>query len=151
MMNRRALLLSTGALWAAPQPEVTVLYGDRDVSLAASRVEAGDLWIKPADLPRINEFVIKPQGACREDICIPLPKALKRNGWINLCGFARKLKQSVVNEGSVWSFGELPLLRNGFLESRVAPDFAIKDRAGKTVRLTDFRGRKILLLSWASW
>ncbi len=151
MMNRRALLLSTGALWAAPQPEVTVLYGDRDVSLAASRVEAGDLWLKSADLRQINEFVIKPQGACREDICIPLPKALKRNGWINLSGFARKLKQSVVNEGSVWSFGELPLLRNGFLESRVAPDFAIKDRAGKTVRLTDFRGRKILLLSWASW
>lgn len=151
MMNRRALLLSTGTLWAAPQPEVTVLYGDRNVSLAASRVEAGDLWIKSADLPQINEFVIKPQGACLEDICIPLPKALKRNGWINLSGFARKLKQSVVNEGSVWSFGELPLLRNGFLESRVAPDFAIKDRAGKTVRLTDFRGRKILLLSWASW
>ena len=58
MMNRRALLLSTGALWAAPPPEVTVLYGDRDVSLAASRVEAGDLWIKPADLPQINEFVL---------------------------------------------------------------------------------------------
>ena len=151
MMNRRALLLSTGALWAAPQPKVTVLYEDRDVSLASSRVEAGDLWIKSADLPRINEFVIKPQGACREDICIPLPKALKRNGWINLSGFARKLKQSVVNEGSVWSFGELPLLRTGFLESRVAPDFAIKDRTGKTVRLTDFRGRKVLLLSWASW
>ena len=126
MMNRRALLLGTGSLWAAPQPELTVLYGDRDVSLAASRVEAGDIWIKSADLPRINEFVIKPQGACREDICIPLPKALKRNGWINLSGFARKLKQSVVNEGSVWSFGELPLLRNGFLERELPRTLPLK-------------------------
>ena len=114
-------------------------------------MEKGELWIASTELPKINEFTVKPQGACREDICIPLAKELKRNGWLNLSGFARKLKQAVVNEGGIWSFGEMPLLRGGFLQSRVAPDFAIQDRKGKTVRLSDFRGRKILLLSWASW
>ena len=151
MMNRRMILLGSGALWAAPQSGVTVLYDDRAISVTASRVEKNDLWIASTELPKINEFTVKPQGACREDICIPLGKELKRNGWLNLSGFARKLKQAVVHEGSTWSFGEMPVLRSGFLQSRIAPDFAIKDRQGKTVRLTDFRGKKVLLLSWASW
>lgn len=151
MLDRRSLLLATGTLWGAPKAGATVLYGDREISLADSRVENADLWIPAADLPRINEFVLKPQGACREDVCIPLAKELKRSGWLNLSGFARKVRQSVVNEGPLWSLGEMPLLRTGFLQSRTAPDFAVQNRQGKTVRLTDFRGRKILLLSWASW
>ena len=28
---------------------------------------------------------------------------------------------------------------------------ALEDREGKTVRLQDFRGKKVLLLTWASW
>ena len=80
-----------------------------------------------------------------------MPKALKRANWINLTGFARKVRQAFVQEGNLWSFGEMPVLRSSFLQSRVAPDFAVADRQGKPVRLTDFRGRKILLLSWASW
>lgn len=151
MINRRMMLLGTGALWGAPKVGMTVLYGDRETALPDSRVENGELWIPSAEMPRINEFTVKPQGACREDVCIPLPKALKRNGWLNLSGFAHKVRQSVVNEGSIWSLGEMPLLRTGFLESRTAPDFAVQNRQGQTVRLKDFRGRKILLLTWASW
>ncbi len=142
MMNRRLMLLGSGALWAVPQSGATVLYDDRAIAVTASRVEKGDLWIASTELPEINEFTVKPQGACREDICIPLGKELKRNDWLNLSGFARKLKQAVVNEGSIWSFGEMPVLRSGFLQSRVAPDFAIQDRKGKTVRLTDFGEEK---------
>ena len=151
MINRRFLLLGTGALWGAPKAGATILYGDRETALPDTRVENGDLWIPASELARINEFTVKPQGACREDVCIPLPKALKRNGRLNLSGFARQVRQSVVNEGSTWSFGEMPMLRAGFLESRTAPDFAVQNRQGKTVRLKDFRGRKILLLTWASW
>jgi peroxiredoxin len=33
----------------------------------------------------------------------------------------------------------------------MAPDFEMKDRAGKLVRLSDFRGKKVMLVTWASW
>ncbi len=33
----------------------------------------------------------------------------------------------------------------------LAPDFALPDREGRTVRLSDFRGKRVLLLTWASW
>ena len=151
MINRRVLLGAASAMWGAPTAMLTLLYDGRQTALAKSRVESGDLWIPVAELPRVNEFTVKPQGACRADVCIPLPKALKRGGWLNLSGFAQQVRQAVVNEGALWSFGEMPEVRSGFLQSRTAPEFSAPDRQGKPVTLHDFRGRKVLLLTWASW
>jgi len=151
MTTRRTMLAATTMLWSAPPARSSVLYRDRLTALSSSRLESGDLWIPVADLPAVNGFTVKPQGACRDEICIPLAKTLKKSNWVNLSGFARKVRQPLVNEGATWSLGEMPALRSGFLQSRIAPDFAAKDRQGKTVHLKDFRGRKILLLTWASW
>ena len=32
-----------------------------------------------------------------------------------------------------------------------APDFALPNREGEVVRLSDFRGKKVLIITWASW
>ncbi len=51
----------------------------------------------------------------------------------------------------MWSFGEIPVMRGSFYQSRIAPDFAVPDRKGKIVHLSDFRGKKVLVVTWASW
>jgi|SRR5579883_151975 len=154
-MNRREFLVAsagTAAAFAAPSAGMaTVLYNDATVKLGMARQDAKDLWVRAADLPRINEFEVKPQGACRADMCIPVPKALKNGPWFNLTGFSRKLGQAYVNESGVWSFGEIPVMRGSFYASRIAPDFAVPDRKGKVVHLSDFRGKKVLVFTWASW
>jgi peroxiredoxin len=33
----------------------------------------------------------------------------------------------------------------------MAPDFAVPDRRGNPVRLSGFRGKKVLVVTWASW
>ena len=154
-MNRRQFLFASGAATlAAGVPSTTsatVLYGDRTVALDKTRMERDDLWVRATDLPRINEFELKPQGACRVDICIPIPKTLKQGEWFNLTGFSRKIGQAYVGDSSVWSFGEVPVVRRGFLNSRVAPDFAVPDRKGRVIHLSDFKGKKVLVVTWASW
>jgi hypothetical protein len=153
--RRTFLLASGGAALAAAAPAVTttatVLYGDRSVTLDQARAGGKDLWVRSADLPRINEFVLKPQGACRADLCIPIAKELKEGEWFNLTGFARNIHQAFAADSGVWSFGEIPVLRGSFVNSRIAPDFAVPDRKGRIVHLSDFRGKKVLVLTWASW
>jgi hypothetical protein len=153
-MNRRDFLVAASASLASGAPattSATVLFGENSVALDKVRTEGDSLWIQSKDLPRVNEFEVKPEGACRADVCIPLSKALKAGNMFNLTGFARKLGEPVVIDQNVYSFGEIPVLRGGFYNSRIAPDFAVPDRKGKVVHLSDFRGKKTLVITWASW
>jgi hypothetical protein len=132
----------------------TILYDSRAVALARVDVDAsGALWVQKKDLPRINGFEIKPQGACRADICIPIPRGMMRGDTFNLTAFAQRVGQKFIAdpESRVWSFGEIPVMQGAYLDSRIAPDVEVPDRKGKPVRLSQFRGKKVLLVTWASW
>jgi len=165
-MQRRDFLRIVGAASLAPPAgtasgapaaaAATVLFDDRAVTLERvgrdpkKRVDA--LWVRTHDLPRINGFEVKPQGACRADICIPIPKAMLRGDYFDLTAFAKKIGQPVVADAGarVWSFGEIQALGGG-LASRMAPDLVVSDRAGHPVHLSSFRGKKMLVVTWASW
>ena len=160
-MKRRDFIKSMGAgavmlpgmATAQDSARDTVLYDGRAVVLSRATVDNDALWIQRADLPSINGFELKPQGACREEICIPIPRPMLRGARFNLTAFAERIGQRVVADPAtrVWSFGEIPVVRGAFLESRVAPEFSVPDRKGRPVRLSRFRGRKVLVVTWASW
>jgi hypothetical protein len=152
-----AALLPRG-LTAQPQPPAgaTLLYDDRAVSLDRVRTDGANpakLWVQTRDLPRINEFELKPEGACRADLCIPVPKSIVDGDYFDFSAFAKLTGQAEVSDTAsrTWSYGEMPVLRGAFLESRVAPDFSVPDRQGRAVKLSDFRGKKVLVVTWASW
>src|SRR5438309_2338244 len=99
-MERREFLRMVGAASTAPNvvnaaapkpPAATVLFDDRATLLTSVPRDpmsegrspgtgkgASALWIRKRDLPRINDFEVKPQGACRADICIPIPEDMLR-------------------------------------------------------------------------
>lgn len=142
--------------FAQPRAGATVLYDGRAVTLNKVTVDAqasNALWIQKTDLPKINEFELKPQGACRADVCIPIPRAMTRGTEFNLSAFAQRVGQRVVVDvpSRTWSLAEIPVVRGAYLESRMAPDVAVPDRKGRVVRLSQFRGKKVLLVTWASW
>ena len=143
--------------WNAESSCATVLYDDKAVALDAIGRDPeqvkDELWIRTRDLPRINQFEVKPQGACRADLCIPISKDMRHGEYFNLSAFAKKIGQPVVadTEARVWSFGEIQALRGTFLQNRIAPDFVVPDRAGRPVHLSQFRGKKLLVMTWASW
>jgi len=162
LIGALSALVFVAAAQTARVERAVVLYADRAVAIerTLAPTDPNELWVTPADLKRINGFELKPQGACIDELCIPIARSgpgslvrvQNRQKWFHLTGFARKIGQAVVSEPAsrVWSFGEIPVVRGSF-HSGIAPDFTLPDRRGKVIRLADFRGRKVLLLAWASW
>ncbi len=139
-----------------PQGSTTVLYQGKRVTL--SETGPGDtLLVRPEDLASINGFELKPEGACYNDLCIPLGKDLlvEQAGrqWFDLCAFANLLEQPWVadTDARVWSFAEIPAKRERTMVNALAPDFEVTDRTGKVVRMTDLKGKKALIVTWSSW
>ena len=138
-----------------------VIANDTTTTLANSLEDSDALWIASDELERATGFELKSEGACLGDLCVPIRQdedneLFKTQGgkrWVNVSLVATKLNQPflVDREEGVWSLGVIPAARASTLESAIAPDFAIADRNGKTIRLSDYRGKKVLLVTWASW
>jgi hypothetical protein len=150
---------------AARELRATIVYDDSATNLASAREDDGQLWITSADLKRATRFEVKPQGVCRDELCFPLPKAKREaflhkdagqsratDTWFNMTAFAELVHQPVAHDAalSTWYFG-LRSDQRQQLSSLQAPDFTLPDLQGKPHRLSDFRGKKILLVTWASW
>ena len=73
--------------------------------------------------------------------------------WFNLSEFARLIKQPFVTDqkNGVWYFGARAAEQNSYLASLEAPNFTLPDLNGNLHSLSDFRGKKVLLVTWASW
>lgn len=150
------LVSSLGAAGPAP----VVVYQNQARILPNAMVDNDHLLIEKQALREWTGLDLKPQGACMGDLCVPLGSAgakitIAKNGkdMVDWTLLAEKLKQPLVrdSEENVFCFGAIPLVRRASVESGLAPDFAVPDREGKIVRLSDFRGKKVLVLTWASW
>ena len=94
-----AVALFTSSAYAAG---VTVLYNDQTIVIDEVLPDPTDLWVSPEDLTRINGFVLKPEGACLEDLCIPISQNedsslfVRRDGkgWINVTELSRGSKSA---------------------------------------------------------
>ena len=139
----------------------TIIYGEATATVANARQAGEDLWLAASDLTASTGWEIKPEGICRDEVCIPVPadKAtalLKEEGaatWLNLAEFARFVGQPYAHddEHSMWYFGAAPEELRSQLLSLEAPDFTLPDLDGKQHSLSDHRGKKVLLMLWASW
>ena len=65
-------------------------------------------------------------------------------------GGAKTLRAEDRGDNGIWYFGLRADQRQG-LASLTGPDFSLPDMAGKMHSLAEFRGKKILLVTWASW
>ena len=138
----------------------TIIYQETPTIVDTARPDGEDLWISPADLAATTGWEIKPEGVCRDDLCIPLPDdpvGLLENhaGTVsfNLAGFARFIGQPFACDPvhAAWYFGAPAQDVRDQLLTLEAPDFALPDLDGRMHRLSDLRGKKVFLLAWASW
>jgi hypothetical protein len=132
----------------------TVIINNRVAELPGAIRTGETLHVPLIELPGTG-WELKPEGACLGDVCVPLPGGREREfsdgGMFNLTALAAHLDQPVVREGERWAIGESAGARTSALQSLEAPDFELPDLEGRRHRLSDYRGRRVFLVSWASW
>lgn len=136
---------------------VTVLHEARETEVDAMRVAGDDLWLSANDVHRATDWMLTPEGLCREDACVPMPPGLEaelvQGDAVNVAALWRSMGHPVVRDdaGRAWVLGTAAGERADALRSLQAPDFALPDLDGRLHTLSAQRGKKVLLVTWASW
>lgn len=105
------------------------------------------LDLSPDEFATGTGWTIKPEGACRGDVCVPLPK-----GEFNAVSAAERLGMAIVEEpdAGLWSIGPASLGGRA-LTTAQAPELVLNDLNGETFRLSSLRGQKVVIVSWAPY
>jgi hypothetical protein len=124
-------------------------------STVEARVRPDGLRLAPAEVARALGWELRPEGLCRGDVCVPVRDRamLVDDDGISLAALARVLDRPLavdVDEG-VAVLGASAAGRAARLASREAPDLTLPDLDGRLHSLRDQRGKKTLLIAWASW
>ena len=113
------------------------------------------LLLSPAALHAAIGWHVKDNTLCRADRCLPLAPhpELLQNGAVDLTALAALLHMpiAVSTAHRAIALAESPEDQGALLRGGIAPDFELQDMAGRTHRLSDYRGGKVLLVTWASW
>jgi hypothetical protein len=122
-----------------------------------ARVEGERLWLSPDEFETSTGWSSRPEGLCRGSVCVPIPpgreREFVRGGQTDAAAVWLHLGQPLAHstDGGVWVLGTAAADRAAALRSLAAPDFSLPDRSGRLHSLSEHRGKKVLLVSWASW
>lgn len=107
------------------------------------------LEVSVDEFERRTGWTLKPEGACRGPICVPVSAAGPK---LDVRVLAEPLGMPLVEDRrhGVWALGPATVGDRALI-SADAPDFALPDLDGRPFRLSSLRGLKIVLVAWASW
>ena len=111
------------------------------------------LTIPAEDFHRGTGWEIKPEGACRDEQCFPLPDtATTRDGRVDVPAVAEHLGMPMAHDEQhgLWAIGPVSGGRR-VLDSVQMPDLVLPDFDGGAFDFSTLRGRKVALVAWASW
>ena len=90
---------------------------------------------------------IKPEGACKGEVCVPLGA-----GDFALRNAADRLGMAIVADstGERWALGP-ESIGDRALTPATAPELVLADIDGREFRLSSLLGQKVLIVSWAPY
>ena len=113
-----------------------------------------ELVVDPEALTARTGWSVKDEGACKADVCVPLPPdARAADGRVDVQVLARRLGMPLVSdeEHGIWALGPETAVTGKALTSAVAPELVLPTIDGDAFHLSSLRGQKVLLVAWASW
>ncbi len=131
----------------------TIIDDGQSVEVTAV-VDGGGVRLPARTLPDALGWELKPEGLCRGDTCVPLSRqvSIDTDG-IDIADLAAALHRPLafdVAEAAAY-LGASAQERGAALAMLVAPDFSLPDLVGRLHALSDQRGKKVLLVIYASW
>ena len=89
---------------------------------------------------------IKPEGACKGDVCVPL------TGGFSVVDAAERLGMALVpdEEQAIWALGPESLTSRALVTAE-APELVLDDIDGNEFHLSSLRGQKVVLVAWAPY
>lgn len=134
--------------------EFTLIDAGRICAVSAV-ISPESVRIPAAMIEQTLGWELKPQGLCKGDRCIPaaMNSDLIDEAGVDLTRFATALSRplALAVAERVAYIGTAAAERAEQLASLAAPDFILPDLDGKPHSLSEHRGRKVLLVAYASW
>ncbi len=108
------------------------------LEITRSEFEAGTGW------------QIKPEGACKGDICIPLKSP--PGDTINVEALASDMNLPLASEPeqNIWALGP-ESIGGRALTTVEAPNLTLPDLDGKLFELSSLKGKKVVVYAWAPY
>jgi hypothetical protein len=138
----------------APLATLTLLDEDCPLQVPAV-VDADGVRLSPDVVQRSLGWRLEAAGLCRGDTCVPVrpEHGLLRDDGVDLRALASLLERPLALDADerIACVGASAPERGHRLRSLDAPEFTLPDLGGHPHSLAEHRGRKVLLLAWASW
>ena len=120
-----------------------------------AQVSGDAVRLAPAALRDALGWELKPEGLCQGGVCIPVREraALQHADGVDLAALARTLGRPLALDAAASAayLGASAAYRGAQLANLAAPDVTLPDLDGTPHAMADFRGRKLLLIAYASW
>jgi hypothetical protein len=108
--------------------------------------------LAPGDVKLLTGWEIKPEGACKGEICVPLTdSAIAPDGTVDMRRFAEQMAMPVVTDDTHGLSALGPRAGGRVLDDVALPPITLPDFDGNPFDIASLRGRKVLLLAWSSW
>jgi len=105
------------------------------------------------EFEQMTGWEIKPEGACRDEVCVPLPPLVAdADGRIDVSVVAERLGMPIAHDEThgLWALGP-PSGDRRVLDSARMPELVLPTFDGDAFDVDSLRGRKVVLIAWASW
>ncbi len=110
------------------------------------------LDLSPEDIRQRTGWEIKAEGACKGEVCVPLRDLeVRADGTIDMRLFAAQMAMPLVTDDKYDLSAIGPRAAGRVLDDAAFPAISLPDFDGGTFELAGLRGRKVVLVAWASW
>ena len=115
-----------------------------------------DRHLDIADFTALTGWAVEEQGLCRETVCVPatdLVSTTRSTGRIDALDAAQRLGMPVEHdaEHGVWALGPATVTGRALSGARAEFPSDLVDRNGERFDFESLRGRRIVMVAWASW